>query len=117
MRGRVAGLAIFVVAAAALAAGWSLFWFLCDDAFIAFRYVDHARRGLLRIGRGRPKGQRESSSGGRPRSDHLETRSRWRKNLTSAGTTSSVVSTSTTSSCISRNTDVMAACWRALLSA
>src|SRR5688572_6707761 len=45
MRERIFGFAIVLAAAAALVAGWNLFWFLCDDAFIAFRYVDHARRG------------------------------------------------------------------------
>jgi arabinofuranosyltransferase len=37
------------VAAAVLCAGWRLFWFLTDDAFIAFRYVHNASlgRGLV----------------------------------------------------------------------
>lgn len=33
------------VALLVLAAGWAHFWFLCDDAFVAFRYVDQAIRG------------------------------------------------------------------------
>jgi arabinofuranosyltransferase len=45
MRERLVGVVVFGVAAAGVALGWWAFWFLCDDAFIAFRYVDHARRG------------------------------------------------------------------------
>ena len=29
----------------ALTVGWQVFWFLCDDAFIAFRYVSNAQLG------------------------------------------------------------------------
>ncbi len=36
---------IFVAATAALAFGWSLFWFVCDDAYIAFRYVSNSDAG------------------------------------------------------------------------
>lgn len=41
-------LTIFIIAAFAfvgLYAGWRLFWFLTDDAFIAFRYVSNSRLG------------------------------------------------------------------------
>jgi len=37
-------LAIFVIAATF--AGWKLFWFLTDDAFIAFRYISNEMRGF-----------------------------------------------------------------------
>jgi arabinofuranosyltransferase len=39
----------YVAAAALLCLGWRLFWFLTDDAFIAFRYVHNASvgRGLV----------------------------------------------------------------------
>jgi arabinofuranosyltransferase len=39
----------YLVAAALLCCGWRLFWFLTDDAFIAFRYVHNAvvGRGLV----------------------------------------------------------------------
>ncbi len=43
---RVALALIAVVAGAALVAGWNLFWFLTDDAFIAFRYISNAQLGL-----------------------------------------------------------------------
>jgi arabinofuranosyltransferase len=38
--------ALCAAAAAALVVGWSLFWFLCDDAYIAFRYVSNSRLGF-----------------------------------------------------------------------
>lgn len=40
---------IYLVAAVVLCAGWRLFWFLTDDAYIAFRYVHNASlgRGLV----------------------------------------------------------------------
>ena len=37
---------VAVVVAIGLFVGWKLFWFLTDDAFIAFRYVSNARAGL-----------------------------------------------------------------------
>jgi arabinofuranosyltransferase len=42
------GRALLLAAAACVVvvAGWSLFWFLTDDAFIAFRYVSNSRLGL-----------------------------------------------------------------------
>jgi arabinofuranosyltransferase len=41
-----ASLALLCAAAAvALVAGWWTFWFLCDDAFIAYRYVHHLVNG------------------------------------------------------------------------
>ena len=40
----LAGIAIAAVAILSL--GWSFFWFLCDDAYIAFRYVSNSQRGL-----------------------------------------------------------------------
>ena len=36
---------IFVLALAGLYAGWKLFWFLTDDAYIAFRYVSNSWLG------------------------------------------------------------------------
>lgn len=38
-------LALFVGALLAQTAGWSAFWFLCDDAYIAFRYVAQSHLG------------------------------------------------------------------------
>jgi arabinofuranosyltransferase len=42
------GRALLLAAAACVlvAIGWSVFWFLTDDAFIAFRYVSNSRLGL-----------------------------------------------------------------------
>lgn len=42
------GKALLLAAAACVvvAIGWSVFWFLTDDAFIAFRYVSNSRLGL-----------------------------------------------------------------------
>src|SRR5262245_3439498 len=34
-----------LVAAWLLLVGWSLFWFQCDDAYIAFRYVSNSQLG------------------------------------------------------------------------
>ncbi|MBA2320930.1 MAG: hypothetical protein H0V89_07235 [Deltaproteobacteria bacterium] len=45
MRERVAAILIFLISAVLLVAGWRAFLFLCDDAYIAFRYVDHGWRG------------------------------------------------------------------------
>jgi arabinofuranosyltransferase len=39
-------LLLTAAAAAALVNGWRHFWFLCDDAFIAFRYVANGAAGL-----------------------------------------------------------------------
>ena len=40
------GVVLLVLAGgAALVAGWQLFWFLTDDAFIAFRYVSNSQFG------------------------------------------------------------------------
>ncbi len=36
---------IAVLAAGLLVAGHQLFWFLCDDAYIAFRYVSNSQYG------------------------------------------------------------------------
>ena len=45
-RGRRVGTALLLLAAApALYAGWRLFWFLTDDAYIAFRYVSNSVLG------------------------------------------------------------------------
>lgn len=38
-------LALAVAASAALLVGWQTFWFLCDDAFIVFRYCSNAFLG------------------------------------------------------------------------
>jgi arabinofuranosyltransferase len=38
-------LALCVAAALALYLGWQLFWFQCDDAYIAFRYASNSRQG------------------------------------------------------------------------
>jgi len=43
---RVARLLLLAAAAVALWAGWRTFWFLCDDAYIEFRYVANAHAGL-----------------------------------------------------------------------
>ena len=45
MRERAAAVVLSGVAALLLVLGWREFWFLCDDAYIAFRYVDHGVRG------------------------------------------------------------------------
>lgn len=45
MRERLVAVTVFLIAAAFLVLGWHTFWFLCDDAYIAFRYVDHGWRG------------------------------------------------------------------------
>jgi arabinofuranosyltransferase len=37
---------VFIAASALLLAGWDAFWFLTDDAFIAFRYVSNSQAGL-----------------------------------------------------------------------
>ena len=42
---RAARAAICAAAVAGLLYGWALFWFLCDDAFIAFRYASNSRLG------------------------------------------------------------------------
>lgn len=42
---RVVLLCIFILALAGLYAGWKLFWFLTDDAYIAFRYVSNSWLG------------------------------------------------------------------------
>lgn len=39
-------LALALAAALGLWVGWSVFWFQCDDAYIAFRYVSNSRLGL-----------------------------------------------------------------------
>jgi len=39
-------LPVLLVALAGLVAGWKVFWFLCDDAFIAFRYVSNSVLGF-----------------------------------------------------------------------
>jgi len=39
-------LALCAAALAGLVWGWTVFWFLCDDAFIAFRYVSNSQLGL-----------------------------------------------------------------------
>src|SRR5690349_23694659 len=44
-RHAVAVTVILLVALAALYAGWRLFWFLTDDAYIAFRYISNAHLG------------------------------------------------------------------------
>ena len=36
---------VLLAASAALIAGWRLFWFLTDDAFISFRYISNAHLG------------------------------------------------------------------------
>jgi arabinofuranosyltransferase len=36
---------VLLALAVALFVGWRLFWFLTDDAFITFRYIDNHRRG------------------------------------------------------------------------
>ena len=38
-------IALCLAAALALVLGWQLFWFQCDDAYIAFRYVSNSRQG------------------------------------------------------------------------
>lgn len=42
---RTALVAIALAASIGLVCGWWLFWFLCDDAFIAFRYVSNSIAG------------------------------------------------------------------------
>src|SRR5262245_57502299 len=37
---------VALAAAAGLYAGWRSFWFLCDDAYIAFRYAAQSLQGL-----------------------------------------------------------------------
>ncbi len=44
-REKVTLLIVSIVAAAALSYGWHLFWFLTDDAYIAFRYVSNSLLG------------------------------------------------------------------------
>lgn len=44
-RRRHAAIGITVVSAIALVLGWRLFWFLTDDAFIAFRYISNSVAG------------------------------------------------------------------------
>ena len=39
-------LAILLAAGLGLYAGWRAFWFLTDDAYIAFRYVSNSRLGF-----------------------------------------------------------------------
>ena len=36
---------VLLALAVALFVGWRAFWFLTDDAYITFRYIDHHRRG------------------------------------------------------------------------
>jgi len=36
---------VLLLAGAGLYAGWRLFWFLTDDAYIAFRYISNSRLG------------------------------------------------------------------------
>ena len=36
---------IFVLSLLGTAVGWNMFWFLCDDAYIAFRYVSNSQAG------------------------------------------------------------------------
>ena len=43
--GRAAVIVVLVLAAAGLFAGWKLFWFLTDDAYIAFRYASNSMAG------------------------------------------------------------------------
>lgn len=43
---RLALVLVIAAAAALLLAGWDAFWFLTDDAFIAFRYVSNSQAGL-----------------------------------------------------------------------
>ena len=43
--GAVLRVACLFLLAAALLIAWREFWFLTDDAFITFRYIDHHRRG------------------------------------------------------------------------
>jgi hypothetical protein len=43
---RVVFLALLGLGLAGLVIGWSLFWFLTDDAYIAFRYVENSIRGF-----------------------------------------------------------------------
>lgn len=40
-----AALLIFALSSVALYFGWRAFWFLCDDAYIAFRYVSNSQLG------------------------------------------------------------------------
>jgi arabinofuranosyltransferase len=44
-RQHIALIVILIAAGVGLYAGWRLFWFLTDDAFIAFRYVSNSRLG------------------------------------------------------------------------
>lgn len=43
---RLAAGGVLLVAAAVLYWGWQLHWFLTDDAFIAFRFIDNRQRGF-----------------------------------------------------------------------
>ena len=45
-RHKWAYLGILLGAAIGLYLGWKVFWFLTDDAFIAFRYVSNSQSGL-----------------------------------------------------------------------
>ena len=36
---------LFLIALGGLLIGWQTFWFLCDDAYIAFRYVSNSQFG------------------------------------------------------------------------
>ncbi len=45
-RPSLGAVAVGLVALAALVVGWWTFWFLCDDAFIAFRYVANRQAGF-----------------------------------------------------------------------
>lgn len=42
---RLSLLVLVVLSSAALVAGWNVFWFLCDDAYIAFRYAHNFLAG------------------------------------------------------------------------
>jgi arabinofuranosyltransferase len=44
-KNRIALVVIALAAVAAVYCGWRLFWFLTDDAFIAFRYISNSRLG------------------------------------------------------------------------
>jgi arabinofuranosyltransferase len=44
-KGKIALVVISLAAAVAVYFGWRLFWFLTDDAFIAFRYISNSHLG------------------------------------------------------------------------